>query len=1097
MNKILISRKSIERKKMMVLIMMITIMLTVVPRIWAVNYTSVGSGNWNNSAIWDQAGYPDGVNDTATIVNGHTVTITADLTCGAVTINSGGVVNISWGSVTWTVRGDISVSGNLMLGTGDIVKIDCITTPVLYGIIVESGGIFNAIGESYGNCRIIAFNQNYNSYIYLKDGSRTTFKHCDISEMGSWMNPKYGIYIEDVDGSVPGEGVLIENCDIHHNGKYGIYMSGCSNNNAANGKGIIDTKVRDNIQGVWLVNCSSNTFDSNDCFDNNAGIEDGTGVSLSGGGYNNLINNNCCNNQMIGISIQNSNNNILNSNTCYGQWSRAGIELYNSDNNQLNNNITYNNSTGISLISSNNNILVGHVSHSNTFGLNCVGTGNELINCNLGTFGKNTQGDISLWNYNISTLTLKNCQLASTIAINTTGFSVGSWIISQKHDEIPGLVKIWGDYSVPAGTTNWRYDTELYPGSGDADVQKKIEFYSTSIGTEVTVENGNILNIGGSQTAQKTLLYSGDSTFWGFTVNGSINCDYANFSNLTPNGLNIASSATIIKLDRTSFSNVADGGGHLTIDGVDYTFDSCVFDNSGDYDVIVNNDADLIFINYTRGNFADNFLDINSSIQWIGTSETHFSDSGGVDRTFYSIETDEIFVTVNDNDENIHGGSQQQVSVIVSNSSTGDEEVLTLVETGNDTGIFRNTTGLPVILNSTAAKGNYELEALGTEMINVTYVDANDPGDTSNDTVRIYPKEPVVVLMEPDEGAVGLLPDSFIRIEFSKEMDKTSVESAMSLKAVMDKDGQIINELILVSFNWEDDFTVTLKPAKELNKNYTYEAVISTGAKDASGNSLSQSKVWKFTTIMESTVTNTVVGEDEDTQIVLAPDALPEDGYIKISLTTVNQEGIVYAESKLKKQGDTCRYPINNTFRELNAYDINGNLYNINFNAAVNLTIPYSDDDNDGIVDGTFPLVREKTLAIHYLDENNNLWVRIPGSIVDTERNVVTAKVLHFSTFVLMGANDTNLTSAYAFPVPFRAYQGHNEITFTGLSSQATIKIFTISGELTVTLKEEDGDGQLIWDVKNKGGKLLASGVYIYYIKNEREHKSGKLMIIK
>ena len=57
-------------------------------------------------------------------------------------------------------------------------------------------------------------------------------------------------------------------------------MSGCSNNNAANGKGIIDTKVRDNIQGIWLVNCSSNTLDGNDCFDNNAGIEDGTGVFL-------------------------------------------------------------------------------------------------------------------------------------------------------------------------------------------------------------------------------------------------------------------------------------------------------------------------------------------------------------------------------------------------------------------------------------------------------------------------------------------------------------------------------------------------------------------------------------------------------------------------------------------------------------------------------------------------------------------------------------------------------------------------------------------------------------------------------------------------
>ncbi|MCK4532210.1 right-handed parallel beta-helix repeat-containing protein [bacterium] len=1089
---ILIKRENIDRKIMMALIIIIS-MLTIVPRMWAVDYISVGSGNWNEDATWDNPGYPDGVDDTVTITNEHTVGITADLTCGAVTINSGGVVNHTAIDGTWIVQGDILVMGTLSLRTRTTTKI----APGLYGIIVESGGVFNAKGDwRFHDCIITALDPDHNTYIYLKDGSQTTLEYCQISEMGRWENLKTGIYIENVDGDMPNEGVLIKDCYISNN-EYGIYMIGCSNNNEANGMGIIDTVVWSCRVGIWMFVCSSNTLQNNHCHDNNRGSIEGAGIRLFGGGNNIITGNTCYKNELLGILIEDSNNNTLNSNTCYSQALDGSIRLYNSHSNQLNNNVSYSDGNGIALYESNNNTLTGNISYSNVTGLiSSNSTGNELINCNFGTIGENMAGDIYLSD---STLTLKNCQLASTTEVRTTGLiNPGSWIISQKHDQIPGVVRIWGDYSIPAGTTNWRYDTELYSGSGDANVQKKIEFYSTPIGTEFIIENGNTLNIiGGSQTNQKTLLYSGDSTFWGFNVNGSINCDYTNFSNLDTNGLNISSGATIIKFDQTSFGNVADGGSHLTIDAIDCSFDGCVFDDSGTYDVTVNNDADLVFVNSTRGNLADNFMDVNSSIQWVEDSITGFIDSGGVDITFYSIETDEIFVTVNDNDENLHNGSQQQVSVTISNSSTGDEEVLTLVETGNDTGIFRNTVGLPVKLNSTATKGNYELEALGTEIVNVTYVDANDPGDVSNDTVRIYPKEPMVISIIPDEGAVGLLPDSFVRVVFNKEMDKTSVESAMSLKVVRDKDGQVINELVSGVFTWENDTTVIFQPNEPLNKNYTYEVVVLIDAQDVEGNPLLGAKDWKFVTIMESTVTNTVLGEDESTEVVLAANALPEDGYIKISLESADQEGIIQAESKLKRQGDTCKYPLDNTFRELNAYDINGNLYNITFNAAVNLTIPYLDNDNDGIVDGTFPLVREKTLAIHYLDENNNLWVRIPGSVVDVESNIVTAKVPHFSTFVLMGANDTNLTSAYAFPVPFRAYQGHNQITFTGLSSQVTIKIFTISGELIVTLKEEDGDGQLIWDVKNKGGKRLASGVYIYYIENEREHKSGKLMIIK
>ncbi|MCK5534648.1 right-handed parallel beta-helix repeat-containing protein, partial [bacterium] len=473
--KILIRRKSNYKEILMVIMIMIS-MLTVVSPIWAVDYTSIGGGNWNDQTIWNDgvSGYPNGVDDTATIANGHTVRITADITCGAVTINSGGVVNHNTYNVTWIVRGNIVVRGRLSLGKRTTTKIDCMTTHGLYGIIVESGGVFNASGnDPYRNCIITTFNPAYNSYIYLKDGSHTTLDFCDISEMGTvGVN---GIHIKDIDGNMPGEGVLIKDCYIRNSLSSGICMNGCSNNNPGNGKGIINNSVYGNADGIALYLCSFNTLHGNSCYDNNNGMQNGRGILIYGffgEGNNTLTNNNCYNNYQIGISISMSNNNILNNNTCYNQSLISGIDLYNSENNQLNNNVTYGNPEGIVLNSSNNNMLIGHVSHSNHGGLWLVSsTGNELINCNFGTFGNNTHKDIFL--KGSSTLTLKNCQLASTTEVYGGIFGdPGSWVISQKHDQIPGLVRIWGDYNIPAGTTNWRYDTELYSGSGDANVQK-------------------------------------------------------------------------------------------------------------------------------------------------------------------------------------------------------------------------------------------------------------------------------------------------------------------------------------------------------------------------------------------------------------------------------------------------------------------------------------------------------------------------------------------------------------------------------------------------------------------------------------------------
>ncbi|MFA5858341.1 MAG: DUF2341 domain-containing protein [Elusimicrobiota bacterium] len=81
-------------------------------------------------------------------------------------------------------------------------------------------------------------------------------------------------------------------------------------------------------------------------------------------------------------------------------------------------------------------------------------------------------------------------------------------------------------------------------------------------------------------------------------------------------------------------------------------------------------------------------------------------------------------------------------------------------------------------------------------------------------------------------------------------------------------------------------------------------------------------------------------------------------------------------------------------------------------------------------------------------------------------------------------------------PNPFNGSNGDTVITFSGFNSSASIKVHTLKGEL-VWSKDNTGSSEN-WDVKNKNGKPVASGVYIFVITDFYGNKqTGKLAIIK
>jgi hypothetical protein len=83
---------------------------------------------------------------------------------------------------------------------------------------------------------------------------------------------------------------------------------------------------------------------------------------------------------------------------------------------------------------------------------------------------------------------------------------------------------------------------------------------------------------------------------------------------------------------------------------------------------------------------------------------------------------------------------------------------------------------------------------------------------------------------------------------------------------------------------------------------------------------------------------------------------------------------------------------------------------------------------------------------------------------------------------------DADLQEIKVVPNPFIGAneitrgRGRQRILFTNLPPQATIRIYTISGNLVRILEHGDGSGTTEWDVRTRFDLLVASGNYYYHV---------------
>ncbi|MCG2726922.1 MAG: carboxypeptidase regulatory-like domain-containing protein, partial [Elusimicrobia bacterium] len=166
------------------------------------------------------------------------------------------------------------------------------------------------------------------------------------------------------------------------------------------------------------------------------------------------------------------------------------------------------------------------------------------------------------------------------------------------------------------------------------------------------------------------------------------------------------------------------------------------------------------------------------------------------------------------------------------------------------------------------------------------------------------------------------------------------------------------------------------------------------------------------------------------------------------------------------------------------------------FGKYIEISLPYEDEDNNGVVDGTN--IKEDNIEIWSCDEETEDWSKERNIRIDKINKKAKVKVKHLSIFsiVLLDAGDFSALKVY--PSPVKVKQGHDRLKFVGLTSKdVTIKIFNIAGELVFKQKNIN-TATYEWYLKNDDGQTAVSGIYIYIITDNADNETkGKFGLIR
>lgn len=99
--------------------------------------------------------------------------------------------------------------------------------------------------------------------------------------------------------------------------------------------------------------------------------------------------------------------------------------------------------------------------------------------------------------------------------------------------------------------------------------------------------------------------------------------------------------------------------------------------------------------------------------------------------------------------------------------------------------------------------------------------------------------------------------------------------------------------------------------------------------------------------------------------------------------------------------------------------------------------------------------------------------------------------------------NQETLDEMYVYPNPYSISSGQDYVTLANITREASIDIYDLTGKFIINVKETNGNGGVEWNLRDKDGNKVNSGIYIFRATGKNssgqdvEEKIGKFAIIQ
>ena len=345
-----------------------------------------------------------------------------------------------------------------------------------------------------------------------------------------------------------------------------------------------------------------------------------------------------------------------------------------------------------------------------------------------------------------------------------------------------------------------------------------------------------------------------------------------------------------------------------------------------------------------------------------------------------------------------------------------------------------------------------------------------------------------------------------ITVYFDREMDTNTLSSGLSLRMIKDSAGKLKNSSIhgRVSFSSEAK-ECKLVPQEPFERGATYRVTVSTSVLDSYGFNAGKEIFWEFKTALDRSVQNSVVPYDH-LKVIINPGTFFEDMGITVNLDPLQngeqaEKTVLLKAMELEKRrgaglGAEHHYPLSSMMFEIFAENSFGKILKGELGNNVFFSIVYLDQDNDGVIDGSNPQIKAKSLEFYRLDETKGEFVRLEGTRIDPIQKTVSVAVNHFSIFAVMSSIQAEISQVRMGPNPWEVSK-YSYLTLDYLPLGSEIDVYRVTGQKAASLKANESSGILKWNGANEDGEPLGSGVYFLEMRHEGSKKRIPLTLIR